>query len=346
VTVAFIVPDIAGVPTGGNLYNRSILEAWPSGYDPPRVIAWPVDTVPDAPTNGIGDEPRIVIDSLCLKHPEAVRALREVYPDAPTVLLAHYLNCIDPRSGDRRSAEEERDLLSILDGAITPSRFVRDALTEEGVPAEGIHVVSPGLDDAFRRPAPDRVGRDRPTELLTVANLLPGKGLDVLLDALARVQDLDWIWRLVGGADLDAAYGEAFLGRIRDSTFGDRVSWEGTIERGSMPCIYDRADVFVLPSRFETCSMATREAMARGLPVVASRVGGLPENLGGEAAGCLVRPDDPVALSAIVRLLVEDVGRREAMGAAAKRQSDRFPSWREAAQQFRRGVHQVAITER
>lgn len=345
-TVAFIVPDIAGIPTGGNLYNRSILEAWPEGDNPPHVIAWPVDTAPDAPTGGIGPEPRIVIDSLCLKHPEAVRALREVYPDAPIVLLAHYLNCIDPRSGDRRSAEEERDLLSILDGAMTPSRFVRDALTEESVPAEGIHVVSPGLDDAFRRPAPDRVGRDRPTELLTVANLLPGKGLDVLLDALDRAQDLDWIWRLVGGTDLDARYGDAFRERLRDSTFGDRVVWEGTVDRGSMPCIYDRADVFVLPSRFETCSMATREAMARGLPVVASRVGGLPENLGGEAAGCLVPPDDALALSATLRLLIADAGRREAMGAAAKRQSDRFPSWREAAQRFRRGVHQVAITER
>jgi hypothetical protein len=94
---------------------------------------------------------------------------------------------------------------------------------------------------------------------------------------------------------------------------------------------YDRADVFGLPSRFETCSMATREAMARGLPVVAYAVGGLPDNFGDAEAGCLVPSDEPDAFSEALRSLLADPARRTRMGQAARIRSRAFSTWDEAA---------------
>jgi hypothetical protein len=214
---------------------------------------------------------------------------------------------------------------------------VREALIREGLPPGAVHAVPPGLDDRFRiGNAPDVDAQPTASEtetsrLLTVANVLPGKGLDVMIDALEALQDRAWTWHLVGSTELDAAYGAAFRENLRASPIRDRVRWEGTVAGRDMPAVYDAADVFVLPTRFETCSMATREAMARGRPVVASRVGGLPENLGNAEAGCLVPPDDPDALAQAIRSLLDAPQKRRAMGRAAEQRSRTFPTWPETA---------------
>lgn len=330
----FIVPDITGVPTGGNHYNRQIRAHGPHAGERALSIQWPVETPPADPLTGLDAEAPLVIDSLCVRHGDAIRRLRSALPTTRLVLLAHYLHCVDPRSPERDAAQQERTVLPLFNAVVAPSAYVCVRLQGEGLAAHHTHVVAPGLDGRFRGPLPDRSARDAPTAFLTVANVLPGKGLDVMLDALARLEDLDWRWRLVGGGALDAAYAARFRRALRRAPFRERVTWDGTVDGADMPGVYDMADVFVLPTRFETCSLATREAMARGLPVVASRVGGLPENFGEANAGHLVPPDDAPALAAALRDLVERPSVRRAMGRAAHRRSQAFPTWTAAASRF------------
>jgi len=347
--IRFIVPGIAGTPTGGNIYNARVLEHWPESEPAakPETVTWPVDTPPRDPVDEVPPEAVVIVDSLCLKHVEAIQALRARRPDARIILLAHYLACVDPRESDSTTASAERELLPLLDGAITPSQFVRQALLREGIPASSVTVAPPGLDERFRQSARGRnfsesaSGTSSASHLLTVANVLPGKGLDVLLPALEELQDLTWTWRLIGGTELDPSYGEAFRQQLQQSPICDRMTWTGTAPATEMPAAYEQADLFVLPTHFETCSMATREAMARGCAIVASRVGGLPENFGEHEAGGLVPPNDADALAGTLRLLLTDSSRRASLARAALAQSQSFPSWDTTAVRCARAIRRL-----
>ena len=344
----FVVPDIANTPTGGNIYNRRVLDHWPTGT--PTVVTWPVDISPSDPTLGVHPGATVVVDSLCLKHIDAIRVLRKSRPEAHIAVLAHYLACVDPRKQDGETAQAERDLLPLFDGAITTSVFVKDQLVREGMPESNVTVAAPGLDTRFRQPGTEAGGSQKPAsaeaapQLLTVANVLPGKGLDVMLRALEQLTDDAWAWRLIGGTDLDPTYGAHFREQLHDASFCDRVIWNGTVDASDMPAAYDAADVFVLPTHFETCSMATREAMARGCAVVASDVGGLPDNFGRRNAGALIPPNDANALAEALATLLADPARRVSLARDALAQSQSFPSWETTAARCAAGLRRLCIS--
>lgn len=174
--------------------------------------------------------------------------------------------------------------------------------------------------------------------MLTVANLLPEKGLQPFVEVLRDLRDLPWRWTLVGDASLDPTYAEKVHRRLRTARLTDRVTWTGPVAPEVLRTWYDRVDLFVLPSRFETCSLSTREAMARGLPVVGYRVGGMEENFGDAAAGHLVPPGNPAALRTALRSLLTAPMARAQKGVAAWRRSRAFPTWAEAATRFRESL--------
>jgi glycosyltransferase involved in cell wall biosynthesis len=119
--------------------------------------------------------------------------------------------------------------------------------------------------------------------------------------------------------------------QAQESGIGDRVQFTGPLARGDLERAYAAADVLVLPSRAETYGMVVTEALARGLPVVASSVGGLPEALGegrdGSRPGLLVPPQDPVALGAALRDWLSDDDLRGRLRLAARERRASLPDW-------------------
>lgn len=155
--------------------------------------------------------------------------------------------------------------------------------------------------------------------LVAVGRLNAQKGFDVLLQALQR---LDGVRLLIvgGGEEHDALSGQAArLG------LGDRVHITGWTER--VRDFLSQGDIFVLPSRSEGFPLAIVEAMLAGLPVVASRVGGVPESVQHGETGLLVPKDDPEGLAADLQRLIDDPELRVHMGrrgrVAAKRFTDK-----------------------
>lgn len=327
--VTVLVPDVHDQPTGGTIYNRRII-AGLERHGAVEVVQWRPETEPslphDPPENAV-----LLVDSLLTRHEAPLRALRAGHPTATLVLLAHYLHCIDPNEADGPAAATERAVLPLFDGVITTSPYAKRAIADEGVPPSRIEVVPPGLDESYRESVPDRPTRDTP-RLLTVANVQTGKGLPTLIEALGALSDIPWSWTLIGDHTLAPEFAETLNETLRRSPVSERVTMLGRVSPDDLRAEYDRADVFVLPSRFETCSMATREAMARGLPVVATDVGGLPDNFGEEPAGCLVPPGHADALADALRLLLTRPAAREKRGAAARARSEAFPAWPEAAE--------------
>jgi len=174
-----------------------------------------------------------------------------------------------------------------------------------GVGADRIHVIHPGVDlrlfsgVALRRPGPPRI--------LFVGGQFERKGGNDLLDAMRR---------LGGAAELDIVTGSEAV-----------VVPEGSIRvhRGLQPQsprlldLFQQADIFALPSHGDCFPQAVAEAMASGLPVVATNVGAIPELVRDGVTGHLVRRDDPRQLTEALLHLIQSPSLRAAMGRAGQR---------------------------
>ena len=185
-----------------------------------------------------------------------------------------------------------------------------------------MHVAEPGVDAAGLAP-----GSAAGDALLCVAAVTPGKGHDVLLDGLATAEDLSWRCTCVGSLSKDPAFADAMLRRVR----GDRVRFAGPRTGPALDRAYAGADLLVLPSHAESYGMVVTEALARGLPVLATEVGGVPEALGhgedGTEPGLLVPPGDPAALGAALRRWLGDAALRGRLRTAARERRASLRRW-------------------
>jgi glycosyltransferase involved in cell wall biosynthesis len=145
------------------------------------------------------------------------------------------------------------------------------------------------------------------------------------------VTDLSWRCVCAGCLERDPAFVEALRRRSLDGGLGDRVCFPGPRTGADLDRIYAGADVMVLASRAEAYGMVVIEALARGLPVIATDVGGLTEALGhgadGVRPGLLVPPDDPAALGAALRAWLGDAELRGRLRRAARERRESLPGW-------------------
>lgn len=170
-----------------------------------------------------------------------------------------------------------------------------------------------------------------PVRLLFVGRVVRQKGLDVLLDALATLPPgLDYTLTIVGDGPIRPALAEqaARLGLTA------RVRFSGWVSREAMPEIMRTADVFVFPSRDEGMPNAVLEAMASGVPVVATRISGNEELVADGETGFLVPTDDAPALAAVLGRLLGDRELCRQLGAAGRERAQRDYSWRSVARRY------------
>lgn len=166
--------------------------------------------------------------------------------------------------------------------------------------------------------------------LLSVGRVVHQKGLDLGLRALAQLKDLDWKWRIVGdGPQMD------FLKNLADQlAVGDRVTFLGWQAREDLLKWYHRSNLFLFPSRHEGMPNAVLEAMANGLPVVATRIAGNEELIVDDATGVLVDAEDVDSLRDGLRKLLVNEALREKMGRASRLRVEEEYSWEKVAHEY------------
>jgi glycosyltransferase involved in cell wall biosynthesis len=227
---------------------------------------------------------------------------------------------------------------------VTNSSAGAARLQSEGIPSERIAIVRNGLDLAAfgLRSSPPRQRR-----IVSVGRLRPEKAHEVLLAAMALLRP-SWPsvrLRLVGDGPREAALRQL----AGERGLLDCVEFLG--HRDDVPAILRDADVFVLPSRTEASPNAVLEAMAAGLPVVASNVGGIPEAITPGVTGMLVPPDDANALAGAIGHLFDNPSQAERLGLAGRRHVEEHYSFGRMVGAFeslylaeltRRGYHFVA----
>jgi glycosyltransferase involved in cell wall biosynthesis len=190
------------------------------------------------------------------------------------------------------------------------SEYLRARIEAHGIKAR-FRVVPNAVDtDLFGLPAGRPSG---PARLITVAALLPAKGLPQLIAAVRDLGDRDFALDLVG----DGPYRAEYERLVRDAGLEKRVVFHGYQPKPAVARLMQQADLLVLPSLGENLPVAVLEAMACGLPVVATRVGGVPD-LVDERIGLLVEPGNPEALRAGIERMLDGLDDYEPQGIRAR----------------------------
>jgi glycosyltransferase involved in cell wall biosynthesis len=170
-----------------------------------------------------------------------------------------------------------------------------------------------------------------PAIVLSVGRIVHQKGLDVALQALAGLRDLDWHWRIAGdGPELPT-----LRARIAQAGLASRASFLGWQTSEQLRQEYARANLFLFPSRHEGMPNAMLEAMASGLPVIATRIAGNEELVENEQTGLLVQSEDPDALMSALRRVLPDGVLRAKMGRAGRARAAATYGWEKAASDYR-----------
>ncbi len=258
----------------------------------------------------------------------------------PFVALVHHPLALETGLGMGEAAAlaaAERTVLAAAARVIVTSPQTRVDLAEYDVAAERVGVVLPGT-----APAPLARGSGGPDlALLCVASLTARKGHLVLLEALAALADLPWHLTCIGSAERDPATARAITETIARQGLGERVRLIGEQPEAGLQPWYDNADLFVLASHHEGYGMVLAEALARGLPIVATTAGAIPDTVPA-AAGLLVPPGDPMALAAALRRVILEPALRRALAAGARAARTSLPTWHGAAEAFARELAKVA----
>jgi len=249
------------------------------------------------------------------------------------VVKARHQGAADSSPANR--VELERHIAQSCDQVIATCRDEAGELTRAGVSAAQISVVPCGVDTSVFTPdgpAAPRTGRPR---LLALGRLVERKGVATVLAALARLPDAELV--VAGGPprrDLDIS-DEYRLLRDAAEWHGvtDRVTFTGSVARAEVPALIRSADVVACTPWYEPFGIVALEAMACGVPVVASAVGGLADSVVDQQTGWLVPPRDPAVLASALGQLLADPAKRAALGAAGADRARRRYSWRGVAAQ-------------
>ena len=262
--------------------------------------------------------------------------------NVPVTLTYHALGSVKRRHQGSRDTSPpmrigyERMLGRRVDRVIAQCRDEVDELTGLGVPRARITVVPSGVNSAHFVPdGPAALRADRP-RVITAGRLVPRKGFQDVIRAMRWVPGAECL--VVGGPPGRAVgkdpFGRQLLEIARNAGVADRVRLVGAVPREEMPAWYRSADLMVTAPWYEPFGLTPLEAMACGVPVVATAVGGLVDTVVDGVTGELVRPRDPAGLGQTVQRLLADPGRRLRLGAAARDRARTRYSWQRAAEQL------------
>jgi glycosyltransferase involved in cell wall biosynthesis len=336
----FVVPGDLRTATGGYRYDRRIVSGLRAAGWRVAVVSlrgsfpWPDASAQDDATQqllALPDGALVIADGLVfgalpqIAHGQAHR-LR-------WVALVHHLlwreTGLDAAQQAQLRHREQLALQAARQVVVTSASTADDvrALAGRDMP---VAVVEPGTDLAVAAACAEPGSAPR---LLCVASLTPRKGHRQLLEALAGLQPLPWSLHNVGSATRDAATAQDLQRATEQLGLAQRVVWHGEVDEGALAAHYAAADLFVLPSWHEGYGMAVAEALAHGLPVVASHAGALAQTLP-SAAGRQVPPGDVAALRSALAELIGDPVVRATCAAAAREAGLRLPTWPQATRQF------------
>ena len=345
---AFAVPGNLATPTGGYAYDRRMIaELGHLGWRIDLLnlgegFPWPNEATRTTARTRVLAMPAgrsIVVDGLALGVlPETAAQLAG---RNPLLALVHHPLALEwglsVEQADAFRASERAALAAVQGVVVTSAATARLVAADYGVPAERIIVARPGSDPARLAPG----SQDGVVRLLSVGAVVPRKGFDVLITALATLTDLSWRLTIAGDRTRDRNAVAQLDADIARHGLGNRIAALGAVSPQRLAALYAEADVFILASHFEGYGMAYAEAMVHGLPVIGTRAGAIPDTVPPDA-GLLVAPGDISAFAQALRRVVGDADLRRRLAGGAAAAAAHLPTWRQSAEIFARALETLA----
>lgn len=343
--LTFAVPGDLATPTGGYRYDRRIIQEL-------RELGWQVDVA------DVGDDfpfPSTAQRAAALAMLSAVSADRPIVIDGlafgalpeagalnhPSLIaLVHQPLALDPgldtTQADTLRETERAALAAAARVIVTSEATARIVTADYDVPSHRINVVRPGND-----PVPPAAGsNDGVVRLLSVGSVVPVKGYDLLIEALATLADMPWRLTIAGDRTRNPVAAAQLDAEITAYGLGHKVTVLGAVEPKRISELFLASDLFVLASRFEGYGMALAEAIAHGIPVISTATGAIPQTVPA-GSGLLVPSDDVAALAQALRHLICAPAERRRLAANARAAAAQLPTWQESARLFVDAVEMV-----
>lgn len=352
---ALVLPGSINARTGGTIYDRRVVEAAREKGASVAVVElagdfpFPSRAAMDAAADRFAEIPdgtTAVVDGLALGAlPEVARLHGE---RLALIALVHHPLADEGSTLDEELLKSERASLGTVRGVLVTSAFTATRLRSlDLVPPElPVQVVEPGVDQAPLS-SPWRPGQ--PVQLLSVGSLTSRKAHRVAAEALAQLdRDLRWKWTIAGRSTQEPASAASFrrtlsdLDLVESTRFLDGPSDEEVRE------LYRSSHVLLHPARYEGFGMVVTEALASGLPVIASNGGALPATLAGhgsrgeELAGELFPVGDADALAGCLRDLMASPTRWAEWRATAEHARRKLPGWDTSTEAFLGAIQRLA----
>ena len=306
-----VVPGPLDQRTGGYLYDaRMVAELGRAGR---LVVVHEVEgrfpnvderalTALDAELAGIPDGDVVVVDGLAFgaapnvaaRHADRLRLVALVHHP-----LSHETGLTDEERRHLEGAEAEA--LRHARGVIVTSPYTARRLADFGVSADRVRVVRPGTETG---PMAEGPAPSEPAKMVCVGTVTPRKGFDILVRALSQLDDLEWRCDCAGSLDRAPDYAREVREAVEREGLVPRMRFLGELPTDALDEVYRTATLFVLPSYYEGYGMAFAEALARGLPIVGTTGGAIPDTVPDET-GVLVEHGDADGLAAALRKLLE-----------------------------------------
>lgn len=267
----------------------------------------------------------------------AARALELAASNAPLVQTFHALGVVKRRhqgladTSPEGRVEAETRLLDWSDHVIATCSDEVAELRCLGMRPERVSVIPCGV--STRRFHPEARGatpaHTAPHRLLCVGRLVPRKGVDTVIRALAALPDTELI--VAGGPPAELLGTDAEVRRLRDVAremeVADRIRFIGGVPSDQVPALITSSDIVVTGAWYEPFGIVPVEAMACGVPVLATDVGGHRDTVVEGVTGERVPPHDPEAMAVALRQLLDDDRRRQRYGAAGRRRTEELYDW-------------------
>ena len=338
--IRFIIPGDINTPTGGYRYDKTILEEWralnvafdlvslsgsyPKPSDADKALAFSViDECDEADIT--------IVDGLAGGgFPELMEMLSN---KAPCVSLLHHPlsleNGISQEDADFLE-ETERKGLNFTKAVITTSPATSKTVAELfAIDKAVIHTVEPGVI----RATPIDFRTEPPLSILSVGSITQRKGHDVLIKAVAQFADKPWQLTIIGPQHFDPAHFSELTALSQELGVSDRITFLDSLSDEALSREYAKADIFALASRYEGYGMAYAEAIVRGIPVVGTTAGAIPDTVPLEA-GILTLADDVEAFSNALSSLLNDTPLRQKKHLGALAVEPNFPTWSGSAKKI------------
>jgi glycosyltransferase involved in cell wall biosynthesis len=347
-SLEFVVPGDLQTPTGGYVYDRNIVAGL-------RALGWTVTVhslepcfpYPSANALAQADEvfagiaagARVIVDGLALgampqiieRHAQRLQFVALVHHPlaAETGLDENVMRALE---------ESERRALQAVQRVVVTSAATRQSVVLLGVHAECIDVVEPGTH-AAPLSRHNRVGA---LSILCVATIIPRKAHDLLVTALESLARYDWHLTCVGSNARSSITFEKLQRQLASAGLKTRVTLAGEVNETELAAYYRNADVFVLPTHYEGYGMAIAEALAHGLPVIATRTGAIADLLATDA-GILIPPGNVDALRDALEHVMQRPDVLASMAEGARHARERLPRWKDACARMATVLERVAV---